>query len=100
MTAAGARVPRTHGYFCLNVTQTDRPCAGLDLHPHALGARGVELLIAQLQRNERGIPSPASTTMIPGHWVDGPTLAKKTERTEKLSLKSRKVVRDSRLRSG
>jgi LacI family transcriptional regulator len=100
MTAAGARVPRTHGYFCLNVTQTDRPCAGLDLHPHALGARGVELLIAQLQRNERGIPSPASTTMIPGHWVDGPTLAKKTGPTEKLSLKSRKVVRDSRLRSG
>jgi LacI family transcriptional regulator len=74
MTAAGARLPATHGFFCLNITQTDRPCAGLDLHPHALGARGIELLIAQLQRNERGIPQPASTTMIPGHWVDGPTL--------------------------
>ncbi len=75
MTACGARVPKTHGFFCLNVTQQDRPCAGLDLHPMILGARGVELLIAQLQRNERGIPDPASTTMIPGHWVDGPTLA-------------------------
>jgi len=74
MAAAGARVPKTHGFFCLNVTLADRPCAGLDLHPHTLGARGVELLIAQLQRNERGIPHPASTTMIPGHWVDGPTL--------------------------
>lgn len=75
MTAAGAKVPKTHGFFCLNITQQDRPCAGLDLHPLTLGARGVELLIAQLQRNERGIPDPASTTMIPGHWVDGPTLA-------------------------
>lgn len=100
MTAAGARVPRTHGYFCLNVTQTDRPCAGLDLHPHALGARGIELLIAQLQRNERGIPSPASTTMIPGHWVDGPTIGKQAEATENLSVKNRKRLGDSRLRSG
>lgn len=75
MTAAGAKVPRTHGFFCLNITQQDRACSGLDLHPFALGARGIELLIAQLQRNERGIPDPASTTMIPGHWVDGPTLA-------------------------
>ena len=80
MNAAGARVPKTHGYFCLNVTMADRPCAGLDLHPHALGARGIELLIAQLQRNERGIPQPASTTMIPGHWVDGPTLRTTTQR--------------------
>ncbi len=83
MTAAGAKVPKTHGFFCLNVTQQDRPCAGLDLHPLTLGARGVELLIAQLQRNERGIPDPASTTMIPGHWVDGPTLAATSVATAK-----------------
>jgi LacI family transcriptional regulator len=51
-----------------------RPCAGLDLQPRALGSRGVELLIGQLQRNERGIPDWPSTTTIPAQWVDGPTL--------------------------
>jgi LacI family transcriptional regulator len=51
-----------------------RPCAGLDLQPRTLGARSTELLIAQLQRNETGIPEWPSTTTIPARWVDGPTI--------------------------
>jgi LacI family transcriptional regulator len=51
-----------------------RKCAGLDLQPRLLGERGVELLIAQLQRNERGIPDFPLNTMVPARWVDGPTL--------------------------
>jgi DNA-binding LacI/PurR family transcriptional regulator len=74
MTECGAKVPETAGFFSLNVTTESRPCAGLDLRPQLLGARSAELLIAQLQRNERGIPSPASLTMIPALWRDGPTL--------------------------
>jgi LacI family transcriptional regulator len=79
MTECGARIPETAGFFCLNVTQVHpRPCAGLDLQPRLLGARSVELLIGQLQRNERGIPENASTTMIPARWVNGPTLAQRS----------------------
>jgi LacI family transcriptional regulator len=74
MKECGAKVPETAGFFSLNVTTESRPCAGLDLRPQLLGARSVELLIAQLQRNERGIPTPASLTMIPALWCDGPTL--------------------------
>ena len=74
MEACGARVPATHGFASLNVLMKTRPCAGLDLQPRQLGARGAELLIAQLQRNEAGIPDWPSTTTIPAHWVDGPTL--------------------------
>ena len=74
MTECGARGPETTGFFSLNVTTEALPCAGLDLRPRLLGARSVELLIAQLQRNDRGIPSPASLTMIPALWRDGPTL--------------------------
>lgn len=74
MESCGAEVPRTHGFVCLNVIMKTRPCAGLDLQPRALGARATELLIAQLQRNETGIPEWPSTTTIPAHWVDGPTL--------------------------
>jgi DNA-binding LacI/PurR family transcriptional regulator len=74
MTECGAKVPETAGFFSLNVTTESRPCAGLDLRPQLLGSRSAELLIAQLQRNERGIPVPASLTMIPALWRDGPTL--------------------------
>jgi LacI family transcriptional regulator len=74
MEDCGARVPRTHGFVCLNVLRRTRPCAGLDLQPRVLGARGAELVIAQLQRNEQGIPAWPVTTTIPARWMDGPTL--------------------------
>ena len=74
MEACGARVPETHGFVSLNVLYRTRPCAGLDQQPRQLGARGIELLIAQLQRNECGVPDWPTTTTIPGRWVDGPTL--------------------------
>jgi DNA-binding LacI/PurR family transcriptional regulator len=74
MESAGARVPATHGFVCLNLLYKTRPCAGLDQQPRELGARSVEMLIAQLQRNERGIPEWPTTTTIPARWVDGPTV--------------------------
>jgi len=75
MDQCGFRVPERAGFFCLNLTQAHtKNCTGLDLQPRLLGARAVELLIVQLQRNERGIPEHASTTMIPANWVDGSTL--------------------------
>ncbi|MBE2214139.1 MAG: LacI family DNA-binding transcriptional regulator [Opitutaceae bacterium] len=79
MTAAGAEVPKTHGFCCLNVVMSNIPAAGLDLQPRALGARGVEMLIGQLLRNEYGIPDPPSSTSIPAVWVDGPTLRQQGE---------------------
>ncbi len=74
MTDCGARIPETHGFCCLNLTSNIVPCAGLDLQPALLGARGVELLIAALHRNDCGVPEHPSTTTIPAVWVDGPTL--------------------------
>ena len=74
MERCGAEVPATHGFVSLNVLMKTRPCAGLDLQPRTLGARSTELLIAQLQRNETGIPEWPSTTTIPARWVDGPTI--------------------------
>ena len=67
-------MPETHGFVCLNLLPEGRKCAGLDLQPRLLGERGIELLIAQLQRNERGIPEYPLITMVPTRWVDGPTL--------------------------
>lgn len=74
MEQTGARVPETHGFCCLNLVNSTRPCAGLDLRPGLLGARGVELLIGQVLRGETGVPERALTTTMPVDWVDGPTL--------------------------
>ncbi|HEX2101638.1 MAG TPA: LacI family transcriptional regulator, partial [Candidatus Synoicihabitans sp.] len=78
MTAAGARVPQTHGFIALNVLPYGDRCAGLDLQPRVMGARAVELLIGHLQRNERGIPPEPLTTLVPARWVEGPTFSSRT----------------------
>lgn len=74
MKAAGASVPKSHGFCCLNVLNTETPSAGLDLQPRLLGARGVELLISQVLCNEVGAPEVPMTTVLPATWVDGPTV--------------------------
>ena len=74
MESCGARIPETHGFASLNLAMRARPCAGLDLQPREIGARGVELVIAQLQRNERGLPAWPTSTMILARWMSGPTL--------------------------
>jgi DNA-binding LacI/PurR family transcriptional regulator len=74
MKECGAQIPQTHGFCCLNVTSNTETSSGLDLQPSLLGARGVELLIAALHRNDCGVPEHPSTTTIPARWVDGPTL--------------------------
>jgi DNA-binding LacI/PurR family transcriptional regulator len=74
MEASGAKFPATHGFVCLNILRKTRPCAGIDLQPRLLGARAAESVIAQLQRNEIGIPAWPTTTTIPARWVEGPTL--------------------------
>lgn len=82
MEACGARLPATHGFVCLNILRKTCPCAGFDLQPRLLGARGAEIVIAQLQRNEIGIPAWPTTTTIPARWVDGPTLRKGPRRAK------------------
>jgi DNA-binding LacI/PurR family transcriptional regulator len=73
MEQCGARVPDV-GYVCLNVLFQERTTAGLDLLPHEIGGRATESVIAQLQRNERGLPKWPTVTTTPARWVDGPTV--------------------------
>ena len=86
MESGGARVPATHGFASLNVLNRARSCAGLDLQPRELGACSVELLIAQLQRNECGIPQQPTMTAISARWLDGPTLRRHRGKTTRAPL--------------
>ena len=70
----------------LNTMINNIPCSGLDLQPNLLGARGVEMVIAQIFRNEYGVPEIPSTTTIPARWVDGATLKTAESETQTLGL--------------
>lgn len=84
MTEAGARVPETHGFCCLNTAANLEESAGLDLRPELIGSRGIELLIAQLHRNEYGPPEVPINTTIIAAWKDGPTLKGNSSSTSSL----------------
>lgn len=70
----GLRIPEHVGFLHLNWTERSAPCAALDLQPAVLGGAAVEAVVAQLQRNERGLPENPKAIMMPTRWVDGPTL--------------------------
>jgi len=49
-------------------------CTGI-LHPFAaLGSGTVDLVVAQLHRNERGIPKHQKAMLFEGDWIEGKTL--------------------------
>lgn len=72
--AEGAAVPGDCGFVCLNLAKAKRPCAALDLQPRLIGARTVELLVAQLQQNTLGVPECPSVLTLLARLVEGPTL--------------------------
>lgn len=74
MRSGGARLPKTHGFVCLNSLRSTEACAALDFQPGQIGARAAELVIGQLLHNEFGIPVQPSLTTIPARFLEGPTL--------------------------
>ena len=74
MEECGARIPSRHGFVCLNSLSPGRLCARLDLQPALIGARGAEIVIGQLHRNESGVPETPTLSTVPARWIDGPTL--------------------------
>lgn len=77
---AGGRVPHKTGFFCLNMMNATRPCAGLDQRPRQLGRTAAEIVIASIQHNEHGVPRAYSLTSQPAEWVEGPTVRSRTAR--------------------
>jgi len=81
----GISVPGDIDYATLNWTPTETRIAGIDQRPAAIGAGAVDLVIAQLNRGERGIPLLPATTLIEGTWINGPSIRKKKSLTKSLT---------------
>ncbi len=69
----GVRVPEEVGFAHLALTAGD-PWAGVNQNARLVGAAAIDLVDAQLRRNERDIPAQQKTVLIPGYWVPGPTV--------------------------
>jgi hypothetical protein len=39
-----------------------------------IAANAIDLLVAQLHRNDRGLPRKPKRLVVTGHWVEGDTL--------------------------
>lgn len=91
---AGITVPQNTGFFNLNWNERGRPCAGLDLRPELQGIAAVESVVAQIHRNERGLPADPHTVMVSGRWIDGPTLRRSSRQpVDRKTVRSGRTIR-------
>lgn len=70
---AGLRIPEDLGFASMDVAADD-DVAGIDQLHEEVGSAAISLLIGQIQRGERGLPSVTKGVLIEGRWRDGSTL--------------------------
>lgn len=72
-------IPAELGLVDLNVKGPDDSMTGIDQDLESVGAVAVEQVVAQLHRNERGIPVKRQTVLVPGVWREGTTIRSRAE---------------------
>lgn len=70
---AGFRVPRDFSLIHMNVGDDTPGWSGISQNHAALGEAAIDVLIAQLNRNEHGFPRLTKEIFVRGQWVDGST---------------------------
>ncbi len=72
---SGIRVPEDVGFATLSWRSDHAWQSGMRQRMAELGAAAVDLVVAQLHRNERGVPPVAKAVLIEGEWMEGETLS-------------------------
>lgn len=78
LRADGLAVPGDVGYANLAVPPTSQVESGMRVDAVALAAGTVDLVDAQLRRNERGLPAKRKRMAVIGNWFEGATLRAET----------------------
>lgn len=68
------RTPADLGLVDLQWLSPDSPRAAVDQSNQEVGAAAVDIILAQINRHERGEPAIPKTVLVPGRWVEGPTI--------------------------
>jgi LacI family transcriptional regulator len=74
LSQMGYSVPKDVGVAHLSLTESDTEFAGINQNSRLVGASALDLVDAQLRRNERGLPAAPKTVLILGRWIAGPTV--------------------------
>jgi DNA-binding LacI/PurR family transcriptional regulator len=67
-------LPENVGLACLNWNSDHPEIAGVMQQRSVIGEEAVDLLMRRLQQNRLGLDSLAPTILIPGSWVNGPSV--------------------------
>jgi LacI family transcriptional regulator len=70
------RVPEDIGFVHLNCYDTNGQFAGVYQNGHAIGVAATDMVVAMINRNERGIPELPRSLLVEGTWVEGQTVRK------------------------
>lgn len=65
----GARARAKLAVVCLDHDKAER-ISGIDQLFETIGSHAVDVLVAQLHRNERGLPASPTVTMVEGRWTE------------------------------
>ncbi|MBI2513221.1 MAG: LacI family DNA-binding transcriptional regulator [Opitutae bacterium] len=71
---ARIRVPEKVGVVTVYWRPDAPHCSGFYQNFELLGAAAIDLVVAQLHRNERGLPAVPKVMLMPGAWREGSTL--------------------------
>jgi DNA-binding LacI/PurR family transcriptional regulator len=69
--ALGPKICAHTSFVCLDY-ETGAEVPGIDQLFETIGSHSVDALVAQIHRNEHGIPENPTIGMVEGHWVEGP----------------------------
>lgn len=91
----GYRFPEELGYVHLDLPPKEELAldyAGVDQQPERIGAAVIDLVTAQIDRNERGIPESPKVSLVESRWVEGNSILKHSVKPAPRSRKRQKSV--------
>jgi LacI family transcriptional regulator len=74
LKARGCRIPQDVGYASLDLDGEDSQkleLSGIDQNSHQVGAAAVDMLVAAIQRGQRGVPEHPVRIEVEGTWREG-----------------------------
>jgi LacI family transcriptional regulator len=74
LPAAGLQIPEDIGLIRPHVNDKALGIGGFLFEDSELGAAAVDLVVEQLNHNERGLPDTVKRVLLPGRWFDGRSL--------------------------
>ncbi len=77
------RVPEDIGFISLSKGDNGTAIAGINQQDEAVGAAVVDLIVGQLQRNEKGLPTTPKIVLTEGNWTDGQSIRSNAPKADK-----------------